>query len=193
MKHELESLNQYRDSIYFNVLFENETDDNKLENQNSQNKSKTRKEGMAVIRKVSQNFKLFKNNASNNIKAYKEFWEKQQKAQTLIKQKGIFYNLYDSKYVVGVVKNAKGQAELKLYDTNYSYDDKENFELFVSKDKLVITEFMKVQKELKSIMKDAISEYKKRIISKKEELKNKNIESQRNAKKDKLDKFINQS
>jgi hypothetical protein len=95
MKHVSESLSQYYDYKFFNLLEEKE--------ETADLKSKE-KDGLAVIDKIVKNFEDFKKAANDEIGKYKAFWEENKKAKEGFSESGEVYKLYDNDYVVGVME-----------------------------------------------------------------------------------------
>ena len=186
MKHVKESLNEFNDAKFFNHLFETDEDetveDEKTPEEDldidteedtaddSKEKAKQiaalEKQGMSVIKKVQKNWGDFKKTAGDKMQNYRDFWAEQKNADETIGQKGLFYNLYNSDYIVGVVKSASGKAELKVYNT--SVEDKKEFESFISSNKGVVKLFFDFFKgDVEATMKEVIKNHKIAIKNKK--------------------------
>ena len=203
MKYVKESLLEYTDDKFFKSLFEAEiagtdevktpeTEDEELSPAEKQKiVAAKEKEGMFVIKHIQSNWKAFKINAGSIWQEYRDFWSTQKEADESIGQKGIFYNLYKSAYIVGVVKAPNGAAELKVYNT--SQKDPDEFETFVCKNPNVVkafNDFFKV--EIEGKMKDIISAHKEAMEAKKKADKIKSKEEASAAKRAKLDAFLNE-
>jgi len=197
MENVKETLIEFVDDKFFNSLFEAETETNveveedtemtPAEKQKLANQKQ--KEGMAVIKKCQANWKAFKIDAKNMWQEYRDFWSTQEDAIKTIKQKGLFYNLYKSDYIVGVVKNAAGMAELKVYNT--SHTDLSELETFVCKNPEVIQAFNSFYKaELQGAMREVISSHKEAMEAKKKADKLKAKEDKEAQKRAKLDAFL---
>jgi hypothetical protein len=207
MRYVEESLNHYRDEKFFGKLSEaakkekqekqeKEVSEGQEEEKISPEEKKKlaiqfQKEGMAVIKKVNDNFNRFKAVAGDKMQEYRDFWETQKTAKQTIGKDGILYNLYDSTYIVGVIKNADGMAELIVFDTGSKEND---FETFVCKDKSVIKAFMSFYKNtLEATMKEVIANHKSAIAAKKAAEAAQKKEETAMAKKAKLDAFLKES
>lgn len=194
MNHVDESLYQFEDNKFFKTLFEADilTPAEKSELVSQKDSAKIQKEGMAVVKKLLANWKMFKQTAGDKMQSYRDFWSEQKNADETIGQKGMFYNLYDSNYIVGVVKSATGKAEMKVYNT--SDKDTDEFETFVCANKDVMKEFTKFFKvEVEGTMKQVIADHKEALIIKKEADSIKKKEDTATAKKAKLDAFLGES
>ena len=93
-KHVCESLNQFHDYKFFNLL---EKEDEKKEIQDNE------KSGLNILKKAETNFKRFQSASGNKIAKYKEFWEENQEAKQNFSEQGNIYKLFDSSYVIGVL------------------------------------------------------------------------------------------
>jgi hypothetical protein len=203
MKYVEESLNKFQDEKFFSNLFEadkdgmdKQTNKSKEEKISPEEKKKLavefQKQGMAVVKKVNDNFNRFKAAAGDKMQSYKDFWAEQKTAEETVGKEGMFYNLYDSYYIVGVIKNAEGNAEMIVYNTDGK--DTEDFETFVCKDKGVIKEFVKFYNgTLKATMKEVIANHKAAIAAKKAAEAAKKKEETAAAKRAKLDQFLKES
>ena len=189
MKKVCESLNQFNDNKFFSVLLE----ENKITpDEKKKLAADMEKQGMAVIKKIQANFKRFKTIAGDKMQSYRDFWAEQKTADETIGQEGNFYNLYDSHYIVGVVKNKEGIAELKVYNTDVK--DNDEFETFVCKDKNVLKSFKAFfDNDLKATMLEIISNHKAAIEAKKAADKARIKEADAAKKKAKLDAFLGES
>jgi hypothetical protein len=192
-----ETLLEYIDDKFFNLLFEAESEveveeDKEMTPAEKQKLAKQiEKEGRAIIKKCQSNWKAFKINAGNMWQEYKDFWSAQEDAKESIGQTGIFYNLYKSNYIVGVVKNAHGVAEMKVYDT--SHEDSKEFETFVCKNPDVVKEFSAFfNVEIKGTMREVISNHKAAMEEKKKADKLKAKDDDAAAKRAKLDAFLSE-
>lgn len=196
MKQVQESLYSFEDNKFFSILNEAEEIIEKEEKLTPEEKKKIaaekQKQGMAVIKKLQANWKRFKSIAGDKMQSYSDFWAEQKNADNSIGQEGMFYNLYDSNYIVGVVKNADGKAELKVYNTSSDQDD--DFETFVCADKEVIKAFANFFKgEVEGTMKQVIAAHKSAVALKKQQIALRKKEESIAAKKAKLDAFLGES
>lgn len=192
MEHVKESLNQYNDVNFFNKLFEEEMKEIESQEGSEELDDKDKKrlaaelsrQGQAVMKKVRNNWKLFLKNAGKEMPKYKEFWAQQKNVAEMIKQTGLFYQLFDSPYIVGVIKNATGNAELVVYNNGSE-------ETFISKDAEVIKNFNEFWKgEVENTMKNVIVQHKEAVAQKKIEVKKAKAEAIKAQKKAKLDAFL---
>lgn len=195
MKQVQESLYSFEDNKFFSSLNEAEEIIEKEEKLTPEEKKKLsiekQKQGMAVIKKLQANWKRFKSIAGDKTQSYGDFWAEQKNANNSIGQQGMFYNLYDSNYIVGVVKNAEGKAELKVYNMDDKEDD---FETFVCSDKEVMKAFTNFFKgEVEGTMKQVIASHKAAVEAKKQQILLKKKEQSAAAKKAKLDAFLGES
>jgi len=190
MKYVQESLNSYNDDKFFNSLLEEE------ERMSPEEKKKMaiqlEKEGKAIIKKINDNFKRFKTIAGDKLQSYKDFWAEQKATHKTIGQKGTFYNLYDSHYIVGIVEDKEGMAKLVVWNTDSK--EKNDWETFVCRDKGIIKEFINFyNSELEGTMKQVIANHNAAVEAKKAaEAAQKKAEAAA-AKKAKLDKFLAES
>jgi len=195
MKKIKESLIEYSDDIFFTALFESELmeEDEEMSPAEKQKlANEHEKQGMAVVKKCQANWKAFRVAAGKIWQEYRDFWSTQKDANESIGQKGIFYNLYKSEYIVGVVKNASGMAELKVYNT--AQQDSDEFETFVCKNPDVINAFNAFFKgEVENTMKEIISSHKEAMAAKKKADKLKAKEDATAAQRAKLDAFLSES
>jgi len=192
MEYVKESLIEYTDDKFFTSLFESENfeKDEELSPAEKQKLASAKeKDGMAVVRKCQGNWKAFKVAAGKIWQEYRDFWSSQKDADESIGQKGIYYNLYKSNYIVGVVKNPAGNAELKVYNT--SHQDSDEFETFVCKNPNVINAFNDFFKgEVENTMKEVITAQKEAVEAKKKADKLKAKEDASATKRAKLDAFL---
>jgi len=103
MKHVQESLFQFNDHKFFKLLEgkqekEDSTDD--FEDKTSESE----KDGMAIIKKLQDNFNLFETAANGKIIRYKEFWEDNKLMSEQFEETGKIYKMFDSDYVAGVLE-----------------------------------------------------------------------------------------
>lgn len=188
MKQVQESLSQYKDSKFFNSLFEEDklspADKKKLAQE-------LEKQGMAVVKKCINNFSAFKKNAGDIWQEYRDFWASQGEADESVQQKGMFYNLWESNYIVGVVKEPNGSAALKVFNTSASDDD---YVAFTSKNADVVKAFHQfIQEDLQSTMKTVISNQESAMAAKKAADAQRKKEEGSAKKKAKLDSFLQES
>ena len=188
MKYVQESLNSYNDNKFFNNLLE---EDRMSPEEKKKMAVQLEKEGNAVIKKINDNFKRFKTIAGDKLQSYKDFWAEQKATQETIGQEGTFYNLYDSHYIVGIVKDKEGKAKLVVWNTDNK--EKEDWETFVCRDKSIIKSFISFyNSELEGTMKQVIANHNAAVEAKKAaEAAQKKAEAAA-AKKAKLDKFLSE-
>jgi len=198
MKYVEENLNKFNEYKFFNNLL-NEEDFHEKEDEEGMSDAEKKKlinqiakDGKSIIKKLQLNFKQFKQAAGDKWQEYRDFWTTQEEADQSIGQKGIFYNLYNSDYIVGVVANASGNAELKIY--NMSQKDTDEYETFVCKNPDVILAFNDFFKgEVQQTMKNIISSHKEAMAGKKEADKIKAKDEKTAVKRAKLDAFLGES
>lgn len=122
MKYVKESLGEFNRPIYGH-LFEKEdpkvAKDKKL-------KDEEQKDGMAVIKKLQDNFKRFKTAAGNKILKYKEFWEENKSISSDFDEKGEIYKLWDTNYVAGVLNLPDEALSDEALDSEIDLLDREN-------------------------------------------------------------------
>jgi len=197
-----ESLLEYTDDMFFMPLFENDLLEGEEDEQSPAEKQKEaaqkEKDGMAVVKRCINNWKAFKTDAGKIWQEYRDFWAAQKEADESIGQKGMYYNLYKSNYIVGVVKSVSGAAELKVYNTsaNTGETDKEGgeFETFICKNPTAIQAFTEFFKgEVEGTMKEIISGHKEAMEAKKKADTQRAKEEETAAKRSKLDAFLNES
>lgn len=194
-----ESLNQFENTKFFNSLLEEEKVEGESEEKEKMSPDEKKKlaleiekQGNSVIKKLYTNWKLFKTVAGDKMQSYRDFWAEQKHADETIGQKGMFYNLYDSNYIVGVVKNDAGKAEMKVYNTSAQATDE--FETFVCSNKEVIKNFTKFFKgDVEGKVKEVIANHKSAIEAKKAADIVAKKEEEKALKKAKLDSFISES
>jgi hypothetical protein len=127
MKHVQESLDHYKDFVFFSLLEQNDKErkekskqfltpdkkrgDPKKSKQKDPKKeqeekfaAQSLKDVQAVIKKAEENYKRMKSAGGGKIEVYKKFWDNQLKAKETLLQKdpGVkaVYNMYDSDYIV---------------------------------------------------------------------------------------------
>jgi len=201
-QHVKESLNAFQDHKFFTKLFE--ADDVKGEKlspaERKAIKEKIKAEGMKVIKKCYNNFSLFKKDAGDIWQEYRDFWATQQNQnldQTILadnkdpEKKGIYYNLYMSEYVVGVVKEENGAALLKVYNTSQKTQDSDEFVAFKSTNPDVVKSFVEFfNNEVKATMKNIIEKHKDSMSSKQAAAEAQAKADTEAAKKARLDAFL---
>jgi len=186
MKQVQESLSQFKDRKFFGSLFEEE----KLSPADKKKLAQTlEKQGFAVVKKCIANFAAFKKNAGDIWQEYKDFWSTQKDADESVQQKGLFYNLWESDYIVGVVKEPNGKAALKVFNTSAS--DKDEYVAFSSKNKDVVKAFQEfITNDLEATMKGIIQSQKEAMVAKKAADEQRAKEESRAKKAAKLDAFL---
>ena len=207
MEYVKENLLEYVDTKFFNSLFEAEEefegteeidpadfdeDENGELDSGEKNKlaDQMEKQGMKVVKKCQSNWKAFKTAASNKWQEYRDFWAAQKEAEETIGIKGLYYNLYMSNYIVAVIQNASGKAELIVYNT--SHDEKGELETFICKSPVAVKEFKLFKNEVEVGMKEVIAQQKAAMIDKKEADKLKLKTDAEEAKTAELDTFLNE-
>jgi len=189
MKYVQESLYAYDDAKFFSKLNEevakvSPADRKKL-------KLGLEKQGTQVVKKCISNFSAFKKNAGDIWQEYRDFWSSQKEADESVQQKGMFYNLWESDYIVGVVKEPNGNAALKVFNTSAKDDDYISFE---TSNPTVVKEFTQfIKGELETTMKNIIQSQKDVMTSKKEADSKREKDEAISKKKEKLSAFLSES
>jgi len=188
MKFVQENLYEFTDAKFFNSLLEEEelspADKKKL-------KLELEKQGMAVVKKCINNFSAFKKNAGDIWQEYRDFWSTQKNADESVQQKGNFYNLWESDYIVGVVKEPNGKGALKVFNTSASKDD---YIAFSCKSENVLKAFNEFFKEnLETTMKNVIKAQKDAMVAKKAADEQRVKDETVAKKKENLDAFLQES
>lgn len=188
MKQVQESLNEFKDTKFFSSLFE---EDKLSPAEKKKLKDELEKQGSAVVKKCINNFTSFKKNAGDIWQEYRDFWSTQEDADESVQQKGMFYNLWESDYIVGVVKEADGTAALKVFNTAAGDDE---YVAFTSKNPDVVKAFQEFyNNDLKATVKQVIENQKAAMIAKKEADTQRAKEEGAAKKKARLDAFLGES
>jgi len=103
MKHVQESLFQFNDHKFFKLLESKEEKEEGIDDFKDKT-SESEKDGMAIIKKLQDNFKLFETAANGKILRYKEFWEDNKLMAESFEETGKIYKMFDSDYVAGVLE-----------------------------------------------------------------------------------------
>ena len=194
-----ESLLEYNDDLFFAPLFETELmeedEEDKSPAERQKEAAQKEKDGMAVVKRCMNNWKAFKTDAGKIWQEYRDFWTAQEEADESIGQKGMFYNLYKSNYIVGVVKSASGAAELKVYNTSANTGETEKeggeFETFICKNPNAIQAFSDFFKnDVKATMKEIISGHREAMAAKKKADAQRAKDEEEAGKRAKLDAFL---
>ena len=189
MKHVQESLYQFKDAKFFNSLLEEE----KLSPaERKKKKEELQRQGFSVVQKCIKNFAAFKKNAGDIWQEYRDFWSSQKEADESVQQKGLFYNLWESDYIVGVVKEPDGNAALKVYNTSQS--DPDEYVAFSSTNPNVVKAFKEfIQGDHEYTMKTVVDNQKAAMEAKKAADAARQKEEAAASKKAKLDAFLGES
>ena len=183
-----ESLNQYKDSKFFNSLFE---EDKLSPAEKKKLTQELERQGMSVVKKCINNFNAFKKNAGDIWQEYRDFWSTQKEADESVQQKGMFYNLWESNYIVGVVKEPGGEAALKVFNTSASKDE---YVAFSTKNKDVVKAFQQfIVDNLETTMKNVIQSQKDAMVAKKTADAQRVKDETTAKKKSNLDAFLQES
>jgi len=204
MENVKESLFSFEDDKFFKSLNEtegyeiSEGEEDKEDNDEMDEGEKKKlaaqiaKDGQQIIKKLLNNFKQFKKEAGSTWQTYRDFWSAQKDADETIGQNGIYYNLWNSDYIAGVVEGANGSAELKIFNT--SQKDTDEFETFVCKNPDVILSFNDFFKNtVEASMKEVITAHKAAMAAKKEADKLQAKEDKNAVKRAKLDAFLTEN
>jgi len=189
MKQVQESLYQFKDAKFFGSLFEEEklspAEKKKLANE-------LQKQGFAVVKKCINNFSSFRKHAGDVWQEYRDFWSAQKEADESVNQKGLFYNLWESDYIVGVVKEPNGKAALKVFNTSAA--DTDEYVAFKSTNPDVVKAFQEfIVNDLQATMKTVIDNQKAAMVAKKAADEARAKEESAAKKKARLDNFLGES
>lgn len=213
MKQVQENLEQYRENKFFAELYERvggpnwkreedkgkEDKDKKDKNSEKKNekdpkqeqaekeKAQALKDAKQVFKKLRDNFGRFKTAAKDNIKSYKEFLEKQNKAMQVITQKDAavtkVYDMYDSNYAA--ILKTVGTTPTFMVIKKQLEEGEEN-PIYSVADESVVNEFKEFLGNVKSDMRAAKDHYVKTVENKKKEEENQ-------KQQEKLGKFLKES
>ena len=192
MKHVQESLFEFQDAQFFNSLNEADEKEEMSPADKKALKEKLQKQGMSVVQRCIKNFDSFKKFAGDIWQEYRDFWATQKEADESVQQKGLFYNLWKSDYIAGVVKEPNGSAALKVFNTSQS--DPDEYIVFSSTNPNVVRAFSEfVKGDLEFTMKTVIEKQKAAIEAKKEDDAKRENEEAEAKKQAKLDAFLGES
>lgn len=192
MKFVQENLFEFEDAKFFNSLNEAEEKEELTPAEKKKKKEELQKKGMAVVQKCIKNFNSFKKAAGDIWQEYRDFWSSQENADESVQQEGMFYNLWNSDYIVGVVKEPDGTAALKVYNTSAKDDDE--YVAFETKNPEVIRAFKDfVEGVVKFTMKDIIEKQKAAMEAKKKADEQRKKEEVKAKKESKLNAFLGES
>jgi hypothetical protein len=192
MKQVQESLYAFKDSQFFNSLFE-EDDLSKTMSPADKKKMKEalQRQAMAVVKKCANNFSSFKKNAGDIWQEYRDFWSTQEDAEESVQQKGMFYNMWNSDYIVGVVKQPNGTAALKVLNTSAKDDE---YTAFASSNPDAVKAFQEFyNNDFKATIKQIIDSQKTAMTAKKEADAKAEADESKAAKQSQLDAFLSES
>ena len=188
MKQVQESLYAFQDNKFFSSLFE---EDKLSPAEKKKLKETLQKQAMAVVKKCVNNFSTFKKHAGDVWQEYRDFWSTQEDAEESVQQKGMFYNLWDSAYIVGVVKEPNGTAALKVINTSAK---DEELTAFASSNPEAVKAFQEFYlNDLKATVKQVIDNQKAAMKAKKEADAKAEAEESKAAKAAQLDAFLSES
>lgn len=192
MKYIQENLIEYENDLFFAKLYEEAEEVKEMSPADKQKKKEElQKLGMKVVQKCVKNFKTFKTHAGSIWQEYRDFWSTQQDADESVDQKGLFYNMWKSDYIVGVVKEPQGHAALKVFDTSADTDD---YIVFQSKNPEVVKAFKEfVDNDLKATIKGIIQSQRDSMKAKKAAEAKQQKEETEAAKQEKINKFLGES
>lgn len=217
MKHVQENLAQFRDNKFFYGLLEEwkgfmNNDDKKDKKEDKEDKKSKwgkkqdkisnketkniqqekitaaiEKDALDVIKKCSENYKLFKKFAGDKIQAYKTFLDLQKKALAALKMKNDtftkVFSLYDSDFVVAL-RNIDGKIMLQVIKKTLGEGEENPF--FSASNKKAIGEF----NNFIAFMSNDMANVKEHYIKTVENVKK---EKEQKEKREKLDKFLKES
>ena len=189
MKYVQENLLEYENDLFFAKLYEEAEEVKEMSPADKQKKKEElQRLGMKVVQKCVKNFKTFKTHAGSIWQEYRDFWSTQKDADESVDQKGLFYNMWKSDYIVGVVKEPQGHAALKVFDTSADTDD---YIVFQSKNPEVVKAFKEfVDNDLKATIKGIIQSQKDAMKAKKAAEAKQAQEETEASKKEKIEKFF---
>jgi len=199
MKHVSETLLQFKDDLFFNILYEStqgaeEVKDEMTPEEKEKLAKELEKQGLGIVKKLNANFSIFKSIALDDWKQYRDFWNSQKsdkEAQGVLD--GIFYKLYDSKYLVGVLRTEDGTAELTVWNIEIE-DGFDDHIIFQSKSAEVIKAFMEFYKgTFEAEMREIISKTKEKLEQSKAEIVKKEKEEAALKAKEKVNAFMTES
>jgi hypothetical protein len=199
MKHVSETLLQFKDDLFFNILYEStlgveEVKDEMTPEEKAKLAKELEKQGLGIVKKLNANFSIFKSIALDDWRQYRDFWNEQKtskEAQGIVE--GIFYKLYDSKYLVGVLKTEDGTAELTVWNSEVE-DGFDDHVVFKSSSAVVIKKFMEFYKNtFESEMRNVISKEKEKMEQNKAEAVKKEKEEAQIKAKEKVNAFMTES
>lgn len=193
MKYVNENLYQFRDSKFFDNLFEQKEEMSPADKK--KHAQELEKIGMSVVKKCIKNFSDFKKYAGDIWQEYRDFWKSQEDAGLSVeaeKEKIYLYNLYKSNYIVGIIKKDTGMAALTVFNT--SAEDKDEYIVFQTQNKDVVNAFVQFYKEdLEATMKQVIANQKAAMEAKKAAEEAKTKEEKENKRKSKIEAFLGES
>ena len=192
MKYVQENLFEFEDAKFFNNLNEAEEKEELSPADKKKMKEELQRKGMAVVQKCIKNFDNFKKFAGDIWQEYRDFWATQEDADESVQQEGMFYNLWKSDYIVGVVKEPAGHAALKVF--NPGQDDPDEYIAFETKNPDVVNAFKDfLEGTVKFTMKDIIEKQKTSMKAKKEAEATRKKEEAKSKKEAKLSAFLGES
>jgi len=192
MKQVQESLYAFEDSKFFDSLFEEEDLSKEMSPVDKKKmKEALQKQALAVVKKCANNFSTFKKQAGDIWQEYRDFWATQEEAEESVQQKGMFYNLWSSAYIVGVVKEANGTAALKVFNTKAGDDE---YTAFASSNPEAVKAFQEFfNNDFKATIKEVITNQKSAMVAKKAADAKAEAEESKAAKQSQLDAFLGES
>jgi hypothetical protein len=192
MKYVQENLLEFEDAKFFDSLNEAEEKEELSPAEKKKKKEELQKKGMSVVQKCLKNFDNFKKHAGDIWQEYRDFWSTQKEADESVSQEGMFYNLWKSDYIVGVVKEPGGHAALKVFNT--SQEDPDEYVAFETKNPDVINAFKDfLNGTVKFTMKDVIDRQKASMEAKKKADAQRKKEELASKKEAKLSAFLGES
>jgi len=199
MKYVSENLLQFKDDNFFNLLYEtaigaDEVKDEMTPEEKEKMAKELEKQGLGIVKKLHANFSIFKSIALDDWKQYRDFWNEQKTSkEAQASPEGIFYKMYDSKYVVGVTETEDGSAELTVWNTEIE-DEFDDHIVFQTKSAEVIKSFMSFYKEVfEGEMRSIISKEKEKLEKNKAEAVKKEKEEEMLKAKEKVNAFMTES
>lgn len=197
MKYVSENLPQFKDDNFFVKVFEStqavsEVEEEMTPEEKAKVAAELERQGLAVVKKLEKNFSAFKTSAGVDWKLYRDFWN-DQKTPKEVNAEGMFYKMYNSKYVVGVVKTDDGVAQLVVWNSEIEdgFDDHEVFKCFSPVAIKAFVDFYKNTYE--AAFRNIISKQKEVMEKNKADVLRKEQEEKKIKEKSKVDAFLKES
>ena len=198
MKYVSGNLLEFKEDKFFKRLYESSQDVEEVKEEMTPEEKKKlaaelEKQGMSIVKKLNTNFSKFKYAASGNWQAFRDFWNEQSTPKEVVGKEGKFYKMYDSKYIVGVIKTPAGTAELNVWNSE-AEDGNDEHEVFKTGAASVVKAFMDFFKNtFEKSMREVIRKEKARLQKIKDEEVKKQKEEEKAKQKEKVNAFMSES